>query len=203
MEKHYYVHDFTGTSPITLPPPIPTGSQVMYVNDEATTTVNPISSNDYNLPPIKNIPQKPAASDSTSSSPASVNKSNGPSYDSWYEARKMSHREVERRRRETINEGIQELAKIVPGCEKKKGSIIQRAIQYINTLKENEAMNIEKWTLEKFEAEQTIQELSRANEKLKNECERAWRSANMWKQTAESLQQETPPHATATEEKDT
>jgi hypothetical protein len=38
---------------------------------------------------------------------------------------------VERRRRETINEGINEIAKIVPGCEKNKGSILARAVQFI------------------------------------------------------------------------
>lgn len=67
---------------------------------------------------------------------------------------------MERRRRETINEGINELAKIVPGCEKNKGSILQRAVQYITQLRENETKNIEKWTLEKMLTEQAIAELS-------------------------------------------
>lgn len=35
--------------------------------------------------------------------------------------RRLTHLPVERRRRETINEGINELAKIVPDCEKNKG----------------------------------------------------------------------------------
>ena len=90
---------------------------------------------------------------------------------------------VERRRRETINEGINELAKIVPGCEKNKGSILQRAVQYIQQLKENEAQNIEKWTLEKLLTEQAIAELTTSNEKLKQECERAWREAETWKKS--------------------
>ena len=90
---------------------------------------------------------------------------------------------VERRRRETINEGINELAKIVPGCEKNKGSILQRAVQYIQEIKEHESQNIEKWTLEKLLTEQAIQELSQSNEKLKKECERAWREAETWKQS--------------------
>lgn len=90
---------------------------------------------------------------------------------------------VERRRRETINEGINELAKIVPGCEKNKGSILQRAVQYIQQLKESEATNIEKWTLEKLLTEQAIAELHASNEKLKAECERAWREAEMWKKS--------------------
>lgn len=90
---------------------------------------------------------------------------------------------VERRRRETINEGINELAKIVPGCEKNKGSILQRAVQYIQQLKENETQNIEKWTLEKLLTEQAIQQLSQNNEKLQKECERAWREAETWKKS--------------------
>lgn len=104
----------------------------------------------------------------------------------WHKVRKDNHKEVERRRRETINEGINELAKIVPGCEKNKGSILQRAVQYITQLKENEDQNIEKWTLEKLLTEQAIAELSASNDKLKAECERAWREAETWKKTCQS-----------------
>ncbi len=93
---------------------------------------------------------------------------------------------VERRRRETINEGINELSKIVPGCEKNKGSILQRAVQFITQLKENETQNIEKWTLEKLLTEQAIAELSASNDKLKAECERAWREVETWKKTCQS-----------------
>ncbi|KAF3022615.1 basic helix-loop-helix protein [Neopestalotiopsis sp. 37M] len=104
----------------------------------------------------------------------------------WHKQRKDNHKEVERRRRETINEGINELAKIVPGCEKNKGSILQRAVSFITQLKENEAQNIEKWTLEKLLTEQAIQELSTSNDKLKQECERAYREVNSWKSLAQS-----------------
>jgi len=104
----------------------------------------------------------------------------------WHKVRKDNHKEVERRRRETINEGINELAKIVPGCEKNKGSILQRAVSFITQLKENEAQNIEKWTLEKLLTEQAIAELSASNDKLKAECERAWREVETWKKTCQS-----------------
>ncbi|KAK6079846.1 helix-loop-helix DNA-binding domain-containing protein [Seiridium cupressi] len=104
----------------------------------------------------------------------------------WHKLRKDNHKEVERRRRETINEGINELAKIVPGCEKNKGSILQRAVSFITQLKENEAQNIEKWTLEKLLTEQAIQELSTSNDKLKQECERAYREVAAWKSLASS-----------------
>lgn len=74
---------------------------------------------------------------------------------------------MERRRREAINEGITELAKIVPGCEKNKGSILQRAVAYIGQLKENEQKNIEKWTLEKLLLDQAITELGASGDRLK------------------------------------
>ncbi|ORX95235.1 hypothetical protein K493DRAFT_283003 [Basidiobolus meristosporus CBS 931.73] len=91
--------------------------------------------------------------------------------DEWHRLRRESHKEVERRRRETINEGINEIAKLVPGCEKNKGSILSRAVQYIQQLKDNESTNIEKWTLEKLLTDQAINELSNQVEILKAENE--------------------------------
>ncbi|KAF8164214.1 hypothetical protein BJ912DRAFT_814027, partial [Pholiota molesta] len=63
-------------------------------------------------------------------------------------------KEVERWRRgnindsEGINEGINELSRIVPSGsgEQAKGVILTRAVQYIHHLKKNEARNIGKWT---------------------------------------------------------
>ncbi|KAF2811703.1 uncharacterized protein BDZ99DRAFT_518956 [Mytilinidion resinicola] len=101
--------------------------------------------------------------------------------DEWHKVRRDNHKEVERRRRETINEGINELAKIVPGCEKNKGSILQRAVQFITQLKENESQNIEKWTLEKLLTEQAITELSGSCEKFKGEMQRAWDEVEIYK----------------------
>lgn len=93
---------------------------------------------------------------------------------------------MERRRRETINEGINELAKIVPGCEKNKGSILQRAVAFIQELKDNEAQNIEKYTLEKLLTQQAIAELSQSNDKLKSEVERLYREVDTWKKAAQN-----------------
>jgi bHLH factor len=93
---------------------------------------------------------------------------------------------VERRRQETINEGINELAKIVPGGTKNKGSILERAVQYITQLKQNETENIGKYTLEKLLTEQAIAELSASHDKLRAECERAWREVEIWKKTYQS-----------------
>lgn len=92
---------------------------------------------------------------------------------------------VERRRREAINEGITDLSKIVPGCEKNKGSILARSVQFITQLKENETQNIEKWTLEKLLTEQAIAELSSSCDKLKAECQRAWAESEQWKKAAQ------------------
>jgi hypothetical protein len=92
---------------------------------------------------------------------------------------------VERRRRETINEGINELQKIVPGCEKNKGSILQRAVQYITQLKDNESQNIEKWTLEKLLLDQAINELSASCDRLKGDYQRAWDEKELYKQACE------------------
>lgn len=122
----------------------------------------------------------------------------------WHKVRRDNHKEgkylsrsntqssamtnkptVERRRRETINEGINELAKIVPGCEKNKGSILARGVQFITQLKENETQNIEKWTLEKLLTEQAIAELSSSVDKLKAECQRAWTERDQWKKAAQ------------------
>ncbi|KAJ8464105.1 hypothetical protein ONZ45_g17351 [Pleurotus djamor] len=81
--------------------------------------------------------------------------------DEWARQRKDNHKEVERRRRGNINEGINELGRIVPNGsgEKAKGAILARAVQYIHHLKENEARNIEKWTLEKLLMDQAMGDL--------------------------------------------
>jgi hypothetical protein len=92
--------------------------------------------------------------------------------DEWHRLRRENHKQVERRRRETINEGINEIARIVPGCEKNKGSILHRAAAYIRQLKENESSTLEKWTLEKLLTDQAINELNRQVEILKAELER-------------------------------
>ena len=92
---------------------------------------------------------------------------------------------VERRRRETINEGINELAKLVPNCDKNKGSILQRAVQYITQLKEEESGNLEKWTLEKLLTEQAIGELSSTNDRLKQDNDRLYREMEAWKKAAQ------------------
>ncbi|KJZ72823.1 hypothetical protein HIM_07767 [Hirsutella minnesotensis 3608] len=141
-------------------------------------------------PPSNGLPATPGHRYSTSSTTPNTKPSVGS--EEWHKMRKDNHKEVERRRRETINEGINELAKIVPGCEKNKGSILQRAVSFISQLKENEQQNIEKWTLEKLLTEQAITELSASNDKLKQECERLYRELETWKRVAQNAGLEPP-----------
>lgn len=89
--------------------------------------------------------------------------------------RKDNHKEVERRRRSAINDGIVQLSQIVPGCDVKntnKGSIIVAAVRYIQDLKNNEASNIEKWTLEKLLMDQAMNDLSISLDESRREVER-------------------------------
>ncbi|KAF9934380.1 basic helix-loop-helix protein [Mortierella alpina] len=57
-----------------------------------------------------------------------------PGSDEWHRVRRDNHKEVERRRRETINAGINDLAKLIPNSEKNKGSILKQAVRYITTI---------------------------------------------------------------------
>jgi len=104
--------------------------------------------------------------------------------DEWTRQRKDNHKEVERRRRGNINEGINELGRIVPNGtgEKAKGAILSRAVQYIHHLKDNEARNIEKWTLEKLLMDQAMGDLQAQLEEIK----RMWEEERAARQRAES-----------------
>jgi transcriptional regulator CBF1 len=114
----------------------------------------------------------------------------------WHVQRKSNHKEgetpplppgfpppsyltfypVERRRRETINEGINEIAKIVPGCEKNKGSILQRAVSYITELTTKERS----WNNERATIDVAIKELSERNNKMKVSVDQAWKERDKW-----------------------
>ncbi|KAF7968415.1 hypothetical protein HWV62_2418 [Athelia sp. TMB] len=101
----------------------------------------------------------------------------------WTRQRKDNHKEVERRRRGNINDGINELGRIVPNGsgEKAKGAILSRAVQYIHHLKENEARNIEKWTLEKLLMDQAMGDLQAQLEEMR----RLWEEERVARQRAE------------------
>jgi hypothetical protein len=99
----------------------------------------------------------------------------------WNKIRRDNHKEVERRRREAINKGISELADIVPDCDKHKGQILNRTVDYIKKLKEAETRHIEKLTAERLLTEQTITELSNTNKALKAQLIEAWKEVEHWK----------------------
>ncbi|KAJ2849880.1 basic helix-loop-helix protein [Coemansia brasiliensis] len=115
--------------------------------------------------------------DSTEGSEAMSKRKRGketvePGSPEWQRMRRDSHKEVERRRREVINNGIDRLAELVPGAEKNKGRIIAQAVEYIARLRANEEKNIEKWTIDKLLADQAISELTGKVEELKSENKR-------------------------------
>ena len=66
--------------------------------------------------------------------------------------------------------------------EKAKGAILSRAVQYIHHLKENEARNIEKWTLEKLLMDQAMGDLQAQLEEVK----RRWEEEAMLRSRAEA-----------------
>lgn len=95
--------------------------------------------------------------------------------------KKLNHKEVERRRRETINNAIRELQAIVPTTHTNKSQIIRKAVEHIKKLKEREETMRNKWTLEKIITDQAINELANSNEKLKSELEKAYRENELRK----------------------
>lgn len=85
---------------------------------------------------------------------------------------------VERRRREVINDGIETIAKIVPGTEKNKGAILQRTAQYIQELQEQ----VSKFETERATLDVSIKELSRRVDQSKESMKQAWQESNKWQQ---------------------
>ncbi|PWY75185.1 HLH DNA binding protein [Aspergillus heteromorphus CBS 117.55] len=121
----------------------------------------------------------------------------------WHQIRKNNHKEgefvlctglyrvvpdhtdpgpVERRRREAINEGINQIARLVPNCDKNKGAILQRAIEYICQLHEDKKTMSERWEQNNMTTSHAISEISAQNSKLKVEVNRRGDVALKWLQ---------------------
>ncbi|KIX09881.1 uncharacterized protein Z518_00962 [Rhinocladiella mackenziei CBS 650.93] len=96
----------------------------------------------------------------------------------WHQLRKDNHKEVERRRREVINEGIENIAKIVPGTEKNKGAILQRTCQYITEL-QNEKNS---FVNERATFEIALKELTNRLDRMKESARTAWAESAKWQQ---------------------
>ncbi|KAI8339259.1 hypothetical protein BC941DRAFT_422544 [Chlamydoabsidia padenii] len=54
----------------------------------------------------------------------------------WYELRKENHKKVERKRRETINQAMEDLGAVIPGNEKNKSRLLGAAVRHIKALME-------------------------------------------------------------------
>ena len=104
----------------------------------------------------------------------------------YYRIKKYNHKEVERRRRETINKGIDDLGKVVPDCDKHKGQILGRAVDYIKMLKDKEETLMKQLTLEKLISEQSINELQSTIKSLKTELAQAWKEIEHYKRQSET-----------------
>lgn len=89
---------------------------------------------------------------------------------------------MERRRREAINEGINQIARLVPNCDKNKGAILQRAIEYICQLHDEKKAMSERWEQNNMTTSHAINEISAQNSKLKVEVNRRGDIALKWLQ---------------------
>ncbi|KAF9020029.1 basic helix-loop-helix protein [Haplosporangium bisporale] len=102
----------------------------------------------------------------------------------WHKLRRDNHKEVERRRRETINQGITELATIITCTEKNKGQILKEAVKYIQGVQLAQAklteevnaasalkIELTNLELEKQAAEGALESLSMNHAQLKREYE--------------------------------
>ncbi|KIW20674.1 hypothetical protein PV08_01251 [Exophiala spinifera] len=98
----------------------------------------------------------------------------------WHQQRKDNHKEVERRRREVINEGIENIAKIVPCTEKNKGAILQRTHEYIIALQTKEAQ----FETERATFDVALKELTNRLDRMKESARAAWAESNKWQQRA-------------------
>lgn len=98
----------------------------------------------------------------------------------WHALRKNNHKEVERRRRETINEGINQIAQLVPNCDKNKGAILQRAIEYISQLHEEKKQMNTRWEHTNLTTQQALAEINTQNAKWKAEANRRGEVARKW-----------------------
>jgi bHLH factor len=91
---------------------------------------------------------------------------------------------VERRRRETINEGINQIAALVPNCDKNKGAILQRAIEYLVQLQDEKKHMSDRWEQQNLTTTHALNEIGTQNSKLKSEVNRRGDVALKWLQRA-------------------
>lgn len=80
--------------------------------------------------------------------------------------RRENHRLIEKRRRETINNGINELAEVLPDHSKKRSTVILKSIEYINELKQLNSTISEERDLLKARNQELVNELAEKNKRI-------------------------------------
>ncbi|KAK8858737.1 hypothetical protein IAR55_002966 [Kwoniella newhampshirensis] len=98
--------------------------------------------------------------------------------------KKDSHKEVERRRRENINDGINEIAQLIPGGMEKqgKGTLLKRAAQHISELTEKLARAADELTKQAVETQNWRTEHGHALVRLSEEESRSLRFETSWRE---------------------
>ena len=167
----------------------PDPNQQLNSFDLSDPSTQPSQSSPYTLPPGFKPQDTPAPNSSGRDSASGTLNKPLVGTDEWHKLRRDNHKEgsqhspsastltldiliiylVERRRREAINEGINALATIVPNCEKNKGSILQKAVTYINELRAQVTNNGERKQMEKAVLDQAVRELTIVNGDLQGQ----------------------------------
>jgi len=114
-------------------------------------------------------------------------KRKGPVGEDSIKQKKEVHKEVERRRRAMINDGIEGIVALLPNPDKQKGAILAQAANYIRELQEENRKNGEEIALSTMRYESEIKELqtslAAALSRYESEhahcerLERSWRDA--------------------------
>ncbi|WVQ96493.1 hypothetical protein IAU59_003598 [Kwoniella sp. CBS 9459] len=98
--------------------------------------------------------------------------------------KKDSHKEVERRRRENINDGINEIAQLIPGGLEKqgKGNLLKRAATYIIEMSEKVARADEEAGKREAEKLDLEAQLAHLQAQLRDEHARSLRFETSWRE---------------------
>ncbi|WRT67933.1 uncharacterized protein IL334_004907 [Kwoniella shivajii] len=98
--------------------------------------------------------------------------------------KKDSHKEVERRRRENINDGINEIAQLIPGGTDKQGksALLKRAAQYLVELSEKVRVGDEEITKRDIEKQDLEAQLAQSQLQLQEERERSMTFETSWRE---------------------
>ncbi|WWD05024.1 hypothetical protein V865_003095 [Kwoniella europaea PYCC6329] len=98
--------------------------------------------------------------------------------------KKDSHKEVERRRREGINDGINEIAQLIPGGtdRKGKGTVLKRAVAYIIELNDKVRADQEELTKKDIEKHDLEAQLAHLQRQMQEERDRSMRFETSWRE---------------------